>query len=218
MRRGLLLIAMALLMAMPASPLVAEPAEDAQKAANEVIRRLDIQRELPVEPEENRPSSFNFHVEIPPGVLWLIVICGILFLAYHFRDVVPAWRLRRDSDGPGILADGSEIHSQPAAPLMMAADELARQGRFVEAMHILLLQGLADIRLRLDEPFADSLTSREILRSGKLSDRIRIALREIIARVEWTYFGEHPAERADYDACRDRYNELSLALGSEAGA
>ena len=37
-----------------------------------------------------------------------------------------------------------------------AADELAAQGRFVEAMHVLLLQALADIRRRLDEEFADS--------------------------------------------------------------
>jgi hypothetical protein len=101
---------------------------------------------------------------------------------------------------------------------MVTADELARQGRFVEAMHTLLLQSLADIRLRLDERFADSLTSREILRSARLPERGRAPLREIIARVEWTYFGEHPAEAADYQACRQRFGELAEALHGEVPA
>jgi hypothetical protein len=79
-------------------------------------------------------------------------------------------------------------------------------------MHVLLLQGLADIRARLDEQFADSLTSREILRSTKLSDAGRISLRDIINRVEWSYFGEHPAAQPDYAACRASFNALATAL------
>jgi hypothetical protein len=100
----------------------------------------------------------------------------------------------------------------------VAADELAQQGRFVDAMHVLLLQGLADIRRHLDEQFADSLTSREILRSTKLSDQGRVSLRDIISRVEWTYFGEHPAGSSDYAACRDSFNALARALHGTAAS
>ena len=79
-------------------------------------------------------------------------------------------------------------------------------------MHALLLQSLADVRQRLDEQFADSLTSREILRSTKLPAQGREPLREIIARVERTYFGEYEAGPQDYVACRDRFTELERVL------
>ena len=96
--------------------------------------------------------------------------------------------------------------------MLEAADELAAQGRFVEAMHVLLLQALADIRRRLDEEFADSMTSREILRSRQVSDALRRPLRDVISRVEWTYFGGHPADRDDYLACRASFSALAQAL------
>ena len=99
-----------------------------------------------------------------------------------------------------------------------AADELAAQGRFVEAMHVLLLQALAEIRRRLDEEFADSMTSREILYSKRLSDALRRPLREVVARVEWSYFGEHPAAREDYVACRASFGALTQALHQGAAA
>ena len=105
-----------------------------------------------------------------------------------------------------------DVKARTPAAVLGAADELAADGRFVEAMHVLLLQGLADIRRDLDEQFADSLTSREILRSTRLSDAGRGSLREIINRVEWTYFGEHPAALPDYVACRASFNALAQAL------
>ena len=76
----------------------------------------------------------------------------------------------------------------------------------------------ADIRRHLGEQFADSLTSREILRSTKLSEAGRGPLRDIIARVEWTYFGKHPAEREDYAACRASFDALARALHGRRAA
>ena len=67
----------------------------------------------------------------------------------------------------------------------------------------------------LDEQFADSLTSREILRSTRLSDAGRASLRDIVNRVEWTYFGEHPAALA---GLRGLPRELQRAGASAARA
>jgi hypothetical protein len=85
-------------------------------------------------------------------------------------------------------------------------------------MHVLLLQALAEIRVRLNEQFADSLTSREILRSKQLSDELRHPLRDVVNRVEWTYFGEHPAEQNDYLACRSSFAALARSLYGSAAA
>jgi hypothetical protein len=154
---------------------------------------------------------------LPNEVLWLAIVIGLACLAYVGKDVIPLWR--RTGDGAwGETATGGEVAAQSAELATMAADELAEQGRFVEAMHVLLLRSLADIRERLGERFADSLTSREILRGARLSDPGRALLRDIIARVEWTYFGEHPAAASDYQACRDSFNALARTLEGGAGA
>ena len=201
---------------MGAIPARAQAASDAQKAAAEAIRRLDLQTELPHGIEPEVASFFSWHLKLPPEIsmiLWGAVFCAALFLLYLFvvharGDLFARWRLA--AEGAGDTAAGGA--PQAPAEAMTTADELARQGRFVEAMHTLLLQSLADMRQRLDERFADSLTSREILRSSRLPDSGRASLREIIARVEWTYFGHHPAGPADYEACREKFSELSQAL------
>jgi len=204
----------------------ARAAADAQQAAAEAIRQLDLQTELPQGPESSTEflwRLFSWHFDLPEWtsiILWVAVLCAVSYLAYLFLihargDLFARWRLAQQGQEG---TEGGALGPRAAAEVMMTADELARQGRFVEAMHTLLLQSLADMRQRLGEQFADSLTSREILRSSRLPDRGRASLREIIARVEWTYFGDHPAGPSDYQACREKFSELTLALNGEAPA
>jgi hypothetical protein len=185
----------------------AQAAADAQTTAAEAIRRLDLQTELPHGVEPDIARFFSWPIKLPPEIsliLWTAIFCAALFLLYLFivharGDLFARWRLM--AEGAGDPAAGGAHRPQAPAEAMITADELARQGRFVEAMHTLLLQSLADMRQRLDERFADSLTSREILRSSRLPDNGRASLRELIARVELSYFGHHPAGPADYNAC-----------------
>ena len=67
-------------------------------------------------------------------------------------------------------------------------------------------------------PSPNSLTSREILRSTRLPERARDSLRDVVGRVEWTYFGEYPAGQEDYAACRVSFNALEQALHGSAAA
>jgi hypothetical protein len=175
--------------------------------AERAVRGLDLQTELSREPE---PFSWQLH--LPPEVLWLVVIAGIAVLLYAFRDMIPALRVGRDRDWTPEEAGGDETRTREPAIALGAADTLAAQGRFAEAMHVLLLHALAVIRRRLDEPFADSMTSREILRSRQLPDGLRAPLREVVGRVEWSYFGEHPAAHDDYAACRASFATFAQAL------
>ena len=77
---------------------------------------------------------------------------------------------------------------------------------------MLLLQGLDEMRRRLDQRFADSLTSREIMRRAKVSSNARAALRDIVDWVERAYFGGHPAVAEDYAACRKSFAAFAEAL------
>jgi hypothetical protein len=195
-----------------AVPTAAQTPQDIQRTAEQAIRKLDLQTELPREPERPRIT-----LKLPNEVLWVVIAIALGVLLYAFRDMVPILRLwGREGAWSADEAVTGEVEARAPAAVLGAADELAAEGRFVEAMHVLLLQGLADIRARLDEQFADSLTSREILRSTKLSEAGRSSLRDIVNRVEWTYFGEHPAALADYVACRASFNALAQALHGNA--
>jgi len=182
----------------------------AERAASDSIRSLNLQTELP-----QRQQRKSFPVQIPVEVVWLALIAAAGMILYLLRDSLPFWRRSRDQWDD--TSAGTQANATPGAiDALGAADQLSRYGRFVEAMHMLLLQSLAEIRQRLGVQFADSLTSREILRGTSLSPQGRAALREIVAAVEWTYFGGYPAEMRDYAACRRSFENLRRAL--EGGA
>jgi hypothetical protein len=193
-------------------PAAAQTPQEVQAITEQVIRQRDLQATLPTGPEP--PRLFN--LKLPDEVLWLVIAVAIAVLLYAFRDMIPILRLGRTGGWTGDEAAPGEVKARPPEAVLGAADELAAAGRFVEAMHVLLLQGLADIRRGLDEQFADSLTSREILRSTRLSDAGRDSLRDIINRVELSYFGRYPAALADYVACRASFNALVQALHGRA--
>lgn len=195
------------------SPLAAQSPEQAQALAEQAIRRLNLQTEF-----LRQQEPFQWDIHLPPETLWVVVIIGVAMLLYAFRDMIPMLRISRDADWTGNEVGAAET-GQPASGMALgAADELAAQGRYVEAMHVLLLQALAEIRVRLNEQFADSLTSREILRSKHLPDEFRHPLRDVVSRVEWSYFGEHPAEQNDYLACRSSFAALARSLYGNATA
>lgn len=181
---------------------------DPEKAARDSIRAHDLQTELP---HENKFEPIK--IQLPPELVWVLLACGAAFVLYAMRDSL-VWRGRAGDDwgeaGPGGAAGGARSDADALA----AADGLARQGRFVDAMHTLLLQSLADIRRRLGIEFADSLTSREILRGTRLPPQGGASLRAIVAAVEWTYFGGYPAALADYSACRKSFQDLRHTLAS----
>ncbi|HWP26341.1 MAG TPA: hypothetical protein VNL39_08370 [Xanthobacteraceae bacterium] len=186
---------------------IVSAAQDIQPLAERAIRRLDLQTELPRIPE---PDSIR--LTLPAEVLWVVIIVALVLLLYAFRDFIPIPGLgRRGAWGDDAGDAGDEITRAPEITLGHA-DELAARGNFVEAMHALLLQSLAYMRERLNAQFADSLTSREILARAPLPAEGRVSLRDIISRVEWTYFGEREATRSDYEACRASFSALVEAL------
>jgi hypothetical protein len=196
-----------------AGRLAAQTPQQVQQAADEAIRKLDLQTEFP-----RGAEPLNFHFNLPPEVLWIVIAIALGALLYAFRDLIPIWR---SSAGGAWAEEGSHVgESSPGnqAVIIEAADELAAHGRFVEAMHLLLLHGLAHIRARLDQQFSDSLTSREILYSSNLSEAARASLRDVVNRVELTYFGQRPAGLADYTACRESFNALERSLYGSAPA
>jgi hypothetical protein len=201
------------LTALSARPVWAQSDDPVQDAVAGTIKKLDLQLTLPHMPTQQDQGS-SLKIGVPQEVIWLVafVVAGILL--YVLLDMIPGWRSRTDE---GWETGGDFTAGLPTPGATLAeADELARQNLFVEAMHLLLLYSLAEIRRRLKLEFSDSLTSREILRRAQLPENATAALRGIVTRVELSYFGDHPATRPDYESCRARYEELSLILAGPA--
>ena len=190
--------------ALPIASLSAQTPEREQALAQQAIQRLDLQTDL-----LRQPEPFQFQINLPPETLWVIVILGACMLLYAFRDMIPMFRTSRGADWTGDEIGTGET-GQPAAGMALgAADDLAAQGRFVEAMHVLLLQALAEIRVRLNEQFADSLTSREILRSNQFSERRAHPLRDVVAASSGPISASIPPDRPTTTACRASFNALA---------
>ena len=221
----------ALLVAAPWCAPAADPvvvsvaAQDARAAAQAATRSLGLQTELPgdraIKPEEppdpEAPSSFS-PLRISPEaariVLWMAVIAFVLVALFSLRDTVwSSSRSRRfapdDPDAPPSLAVAARMDQA-----QLEADELARRGNFAEAMHVLLLQSVGELRRRLDVSIAASLTSREILHRIGLGPEERTVFADIISRVEISYFGAHEPDESEYLACRQSFESLTLALMS----
>ena len=198
----------ALVLACGASGAVAGPASSAREWAAAAVRDLGLQSELPRRIDDPEPVN----IKIPKELVWLAVAGGVGVLLFYASGLLPFLGGGSSADWQTTGADADPKASRPAADALAAAEALARAGRFAEAMHMTLLGGVAAIRDHFGEEIADSLTSREILRKGRLSDAARGSLREIVARVERSHFGLYPASGSDYAACREAFGGLLQAL------
>jgi hypothetical protein len=150
-------------------------------------------------------------------LLWGAVIAGILVIVWSLRDSLPVISRSRKIIAPEP-APPSLAQSNRMEEAQVEADDLARQGHYGEAMHVLLLKSLNEIRRQLGTSFAVSLTSREILRRVQLSDMGRQSLTAIIRSVERTYFGGEDAGQSDYSDCRINFETLKHSLATVAAA
>lgn len=203
-------------------------AEEAAAAWEDSQRDLKLQTQIPRDAARPLPE-LELDMEpfsLPPALvgaarflLWggLAALIGIFI--FKLSD-----GLRNRRRGAGLRTEGeggTEAPALAAARLDQAhweAGELARNGQFAQAMHLLLLQSLAEMRRRLDISLAASLTSREIVARAPLGAGTRAALADLVGRVEFSYFGEYAAGEAEYRACRRSFEVFSrnLKAGGQA--
>ncbi len=99
-----------------------------------------------------------------------------------------------------------------ARTLLRDADALAAQGRFAEALHLLLFRSIDDIDERWPNTVSPALTSRDIAGHQGLSDIARQTFMTIARAVERSFFGGAAVGEADFAECRKAYE--SFALGA----
>ena len=186
------------------------PAEPIDALAARILAEQNAQAALPR--TEADPGSFFDHwtLHLPDLVLYTILAACAALL------VLLIVRLRRGPTEWGVPEGGSAQAGPGETAHLAAADAFAAAGRLREALHELLLQALADVRRQSGGRLDPSLTSREILREGRLAPAAQDVLAGIVTQVEWTYFGLRPASLAAWEECRALYARLHTALGAPA--
>jgi hypothetical protein len=218
------IITLAMIASATAIPAFAAP--DPAVTAQDVTRDLGLQPDLPgnknevITPETKAKQAERPHSDVGEFMagdfvrflLYGALLVGVVFAIWTMRDRLPVLGRRRLVAKEQAVQAVQDAAVERMVVAQMEADELARQGRIAEAMHALLLRSLIEVRRRLNVSFADSLTSREILKALSLPEVGKLSLADIIRRVEVVYFGEHPANEQDYAACRNSYERLTQAM------
>jgi hypothetical protein len=223
--RLLLLGALALIF-LPAPPAVAQQSlhdPDAVAASRERVLDGRYQTESPAPREEPETEPWRIPPWLAKTILWAVGIAVgalvLFFLASLVRDLLLARR------GAGRAAD----HGAPEAPRvetlpphpreaerrsLAEADALAADGRFSEAIHLLLLVALERLRGELGPRVAPAMTGREVLRLAAIPEPASAPLTRMVALSEINHFGGRRAGEPDYRRCREdflRFNGLDGA-------
>ena len=168
-----------------------------------------VQGELPAQGLE--PHSVGF--EGAPWILWVALACIAVAL-------LVTWLARTDLEALLARARANRRHSAtdedvPAGDKpdwFAAADALARQGRYAEAVHAVLLGALAALSADAQR-WPTAATGREIA-----ARHVRAAdLGVLVAVAERAHFGGRSASVSEYRACRERAARLcqpSTAAGT----
>jgi len=204
----------------------AAPAADVARAVEQVYTAGEYQTELPagaplVDSATSHPDRLpaeQLLLDLGPlaEVLRLLVWAGALVGAV-LALVYVAQRLF-----PGALGDPAleEPAEEPAPALSDAplrdAQALAREGRFAEAIHVLLLRAFEQLLRARGISVAPGWTSREVVERASYPGQAREALAGLVSAVETCTFGGQPASEDDYRLCADRYRHLAAALGGAA--
>lgn len=193
------------------------------------LQDAELQLERPeqeIEPVDTRPSPGwlqaigRFLDSLGPIfqiAFWLaaaLIIAGILYFLFgeairlRFGGRSQAREKREDDVLQDLRPDAAAARS-----LLEEADALAREGRFAEAVHLLLFRSIEDIQERIEGGVSASLTAREISSLTRLPERAKRALRPITQVVERSFFGGRPVDEAGWQEARRSYEDFAFGEG-----
>ncbi|PZQ23380.1 MAG: DUF4129 domain-containing protein [Sphingopyxis macrogoltabida] len=149
-------------------------------------------------------------------IAWIGAALIALFLLYHlvpaFRRVVDDWIARRRRRGTAEEIDlAGQAEAGAARALLAEADALAAEGRFAEAVHLLLYRSVEDIEGRRPGLVRPAMTSRDLAEARDLPAVARGAFSRIARAVEISLFGGRSIDAGAWQQCRDAYSDLTVA-------
>lgn len=147
-------------------------------------------------------------------LMWLLVALGAAMVLWLAWRIFASWRGRRR---PAVADPGWVPDRAAAVALLEDADRLAAEGRYGEAVHLLLQRSVHHIASARPDWLIPASTAREIAALPMLPDGARAAFAAIATRVERSLFALGDLDSADWSAARGAYADFALADLRRAG-
>jgi len=197
----------------------ANQSQEAFAAAHrELLADRSIQFDLPQYQEPPVPgwveALASFFRTIFPAlqvVFWIILAALVAYILYgiarRFSGSEWPWQRKPGQEEP------PELQPEPARArrLLGEADALAGEGRFAEAIHLLLFRSIDDIDERRPQLVRPALTSRDIAALEGIPPAPRSAFQRLVMAVERSLFGGRSLGAEDWRDCRTAYEEFAFA-------
>lgn len=150
---------------------------------------------------------------------WALAIIALGLILFYLGRYL--WNLRNAArpdtkDIRTAMAEWRPTTAQARA-LLADADALAQEGRFGEAVHILLLRSIEDLELFRPRVVQRAYTSREIEQLGVMPFKVREAFAGIMQVVERSLFGGLDVGPEDFSRCRAEYERFAFPDAWRAG-
>lgn len=198
----------------PASNPPPMPAPQAPPPTPQSVPAPSPSPDVPVPSGGGADSALNSAMHV---FLWVAAGIALAILLYWifawFRDRRSGGEAsgRRERKAKETAAWRPE--EEQAVQLLDEADVLANEGRYDEAVHLLLHRSIGEIGAHRPDLVRPALTSRDIARHPLLPPGPASAFARIAALVERSFFARRPLGPDDWQACRVAYREFAFAEG-----
>ena len=191
--------------AMPQSDADASPSTSSPQTQNSQPDSVDDSPPPPPEP----PATANGSLPDLRYLLLAVAIGGFLLLGIYLLMKRPALPATATPAPPrtatAVTVAPAVSASAPIPGPIDEAERLAQAGRYGEAIHLILLRFLGELRHSAQVTMTDASTSREILRSGAVPTTMRSGLATVIGAVELCHFGGRDADEKLFRHCAEAY-------------
>lgn len=182
--------------------------------------QFDVKGVDPVAPPQPPPDWLRGLFDLLSGlgpvfkvIFWLglaVIVAAIAW--YVLRELI---RIRLPGKAPRTAETVTAWRPAAATALALLSDvdALAAQGRFAEAVHLLLLRSISDIDGRLPNTVRPALTARDIAALSRLPAVARPAFARLARVVEASLFGGQAVDRETFADCRQAYEAFAFPEG-----
>ena len=146
-----------------------------------------------------------------PVLQWVMLGLLVVFLLYVIWRLIDSARQNwANNVSKAVAAPEWRPDQAEALALLEDADQLAAEGRFDEATHLLLRRSVQQIASARPQWVRRASTAREIAAIAALPDKARTAFALIAGRVERSLFALRSLDAGDWQAARSAYAEFAL--------
>ena len=146
-----------------------------------------------------------------PVLQWVLLALLVAFVVYMVVRTFGPLAGRNHGPRKAVSEPEWQPDQEESIALLDDADRLAAEGKYDEAVHMLLLRSVKQIADAKPEWVDPSSTARELAALPALSTAARTAFGTISERVERSLFALRALNREDWEAARSAYANFALA-------